>query len=74
MNIDQTNILNIATFVCVVILTVGLWLPTLVVAIAALILAILGFIFIGWAWQLLLLLLISVINFMFWWAGRRRSY
>ena len=73
MSLVLANILHITAFVCIALLFVGLFLPILVSAIAALILAIIGFILVGWAWQLRLLLLISAIFFMFWWAGRQRS-
>ena len=72
MNFDLSTALFIITFICVALFFVP-WAPPLALAISTLALAIVGFIYFGWAWQLLLLLLISAIHFTFWWALRQRS-
>lgn len=72
MGLDFNTVLFALIFVCFALFFVP-WTPPLPLALAALVLAILGFIHFGWAWQLMLPLLISAIFFMFWWAQRKRS-
>ncbi|MBL0123840.1 MAG: hypothetical protein IPP88_14325 [Betaproteobacteria bacterium] len=75
MNIELATVLQGITFLCVALIFAALMvnMPLLVVAIATLALAVVGFILIGWFWQLLLQLLTSAIFFAFWRAQRQHS-